>query len=173
MADIVFLALLFIHIVTVVLWMGSSILFVSVLAPSLAKVTPSSRVDLYKAIGPAYQRYVGSNATIAIAAGLILYAYINGNITQVSGLAPSQSGMPWILAGILFGLAAYIIGLGVVLRSNSRLLKLISQTPTGQTGIGPSGEMQALQRRIAMSSGLQAILLALSLLSMVLGSNIP
>lgn len=175
MADIIFLTLLFVHIITVVLWMGASILFVSVLAPSLAKVTASSRVALFKAIAPRYLRYAGSTATIAIADGLILYAYINGYISQVSSsLAPSQSGIPWILAGVLFGLAAYVIGIGVVLRSNRKLLALMSQTPISPTDAGgPSGEMQTLQRRIAMSSGLQAMLLFLALLSMVLGANIP
>ena len=173
MTDVIFPALLFIHIMAVVLWMGASVLFVSVIAPSLAKVTPSSRVDLFKALAPAYQRYAGSVATVAVADGLILYAYINGYITPVSSsLAPTQSGMPWILAGTLLGLSAYIIGLGIVLRSNARLLTLMSQAPTGQTGTaGPSGEMQTLQRRIAISSRLQAALLGLALLSMVLGAN--
>jgi uncharacterized membrane protein len=169
LTDIIFLVLLFAHIGTVVLWMGASVLYVSVLGPSIAKLTPSSRADLVKAIGTRYERYLVRNATIAIAAGLILYAYI----TQVSsGLAPSSSGMPWILVGIIFGLSAYIIGIAVVLRANRALMKMMGQSAS-QTGPStPSTEMTRLQRRVAMGSGIQALLLFIALLSMVVGANL-
>lgn len=166
MADIVFLALLFIHITSVVAWMGSTILFVSVLGPSMRKMSPASRIDLFKAMGPAYSRNMLGSATLAIAAGLILYAYI----TQVqSSLAPSSSGMPWILVGILLGLAAYVIGIVVGRRSTHKLLKLFSQGPVGAE---PSPEVQLLQRRLVMSNGILALLLVLALLSMVVGANL-
>ena len=168
MTDVIFLTLLFIHVGTVVLWMGASILFVSVLGPSIAKLSGSSRADLYKAIGSRYESYLVRNATIAIVAGLVLYAYI----TQVAtSLAPTSGAQPWLLAGIVFGLAAYIIGLSVVMRGNRGLMKLMN--PSGQTApMAPSDQMARLQRRVAMGAGLQALLLALALLSMVVGANL-
>ena len=168
MTDVVFLALLFIHVGTVVLWMGASILFVSVLGPSFAKLSGSSRADLYKAIGSRYESYLVRNATVAIVAGLILYAYI----TQVAtSLAPTDAQRPWLLAGIVFGIGAYIIGIAVVMRGNRGLMRLISQS--GQTTpTAPSDEMVRLQRRVAMGAGLQALLLVLALLSMVVGANL-
>ena len=170
MTDIIFLALLIVHIGTVILWMGASVLFVSVLGPSIAKLSGSSRADLFKAIGSRYEGYVVRNATIAIAAGLILYAYI----TQVAtSLAPSDSGKPWLLIGILFGLAAYIIGIAIVIRDNRGLMRLMSQTPTGQVAPAtPSTEVIRLQRRVAMGAGLQALFLVIALLSMVVGANL-
>src|SRR4029077_12908802 len=160
-----FLVLLLAHIGTVVLWMGASILYVSVLGPSIAKLAPSSRADLIKAIGSRYERYIVRNATIAIAAGIILYAYI----TQVAtSFEPSSSGTPWILIGIIFGLSAYIIGITVVIRANRGLMKLMGQSTAGQTGPAtPSPEMTRLQRRVAMGSGIQALLLFIALLAMV------
>lgn len=169
MADIIFLALLVIHVGTVVLWMGASVLFVSVLAPSMAKLTGSSRADLFKAIGSRYEGYVVRNATVAIAAGLILYAYI----TQVAtSLAPSDAGKPWLLVGIIFGLVAYIIGIAVVMRGNRRLMRLMNQASVGQAPGTPSSEITHVQRRVAMGGGLQALFLALALLSMVVGANL-
>ncbi len=166
MADIVYLALLFIHIISIVVWMGATILFISVLGPSMRRLNPASRLDLFKAMGPAYQRNITSSSTIAIAAGLILYAYI----TRVqSSLAPSSSGMLWILAGIILGLAAYIIGMVLGVRSNRRLLKLSSQSPAGAE---PPSQVQLLQRRLLMGGLISAILLVLALLSMVVGASI-
>lgn len=170
LTDIIFLALLVIHVGTVVLWMGASVLFVSVLGPSMAKLTGSSRIDLFKAIGSRYERYVVRNATVAIVAGLILYIYINQVATS---LAPgSEAGKQWLLVGIVFGLIAYIIGIGVVMRGNRKLMRLINQASAGQATDTPSGGMSQVQRRVAMGAGLQALFLALALLSMVVGANI-
>ena len=174
MTDIIFLVLLLIHIVTIVLWMGASVLMVSVLGPGISKLQNASKADFFKTIGPRFVNYVIRNATVAIVVGLILYAYILGYIVPVSAeLAPSQSGMPWIQIGVIFGLAAYVIGLVVVVRSNRKLFKVMSNLPSDQSGsTGPGIEVQALQRRIAMGSGLTALLLSLALLSMVFGANL-
>ena len=169
LTDIVFLVLLFVHVGTVVLWMGASILYVSVLGPSIKRLSPSSRADLIKAIGSAYERYNLRNATIAIVAGLILYAYVTGRIVSVSSnVMLGDSGMPWILAGILFGLAAYILGIAVVMRANRGLMRQMGAAPAGSA---PSAEMMSLQRRVAMGSGLQALFLVLALLFMIVGAN--
>ena len=167
MTDIIFLALLFVHIGTVVLWMGASILYVSVLGPSIAKLAPSSRADLMKTIGKNYEAYVVRNATIAIAAGLILYGYI----TQVAtSYAPSSPyGMLWILIGILSGIIAYIIGIAVVMRNNRKLMSMMNQM---QSSGSPSPEMTTVQKRLMMGAGLQALFLFVALLSMVVGANL-
>jgi uncharacterized membrane protein len=174
LTDITFLALLFIHIGTVVLWMGASILYVSVLGPSINRLTPSSRADLFKAIGSRYERYLVTNATIAVVAGLILYAYVSGDIVKVtSNIALSSSGMPWIMIGIILGLIAYIIGIAIVMRANRGLMKLMAQGLAGQpNSVTPSTMLVSLQRRAVMGSGLQALFLLIALLCMVVGANI-
>ena len=172
MSDIIFLALLFIHIGSVVLWMGASVLMVSILGPGMSKLSPSTRSEFMKILGPRYVNYVIRNATLAIVAGLTLYAYIMGFIVPVSAsLAITSSQMPWISIGILFGLIAYVIGLAFVVRFNRKLFKLMDKAPLAGAG-NPPPELQALQRRIAMSSGISALFLLLALLSMVVGANI-
>jgi len=154
--------------------MGASILYVSVLGPSITKLAPSSRADLLKAIGSRYERYLVSNATIALAAGLILYAYVSGDIVKVSSsIALSSSGMSWIMIGIIFGLIAYTIGIAIVIRANRGLMKLIAQTPAEQpSSATPPRALVSLQRRVVMGSGLQALFLLIALLCMVVGANI-
>jgi uncharacterized membrane protein len=175
LSDIIFLALLFIHIGSIVLWMGASVLMVSILGPGMSKLSPGTRSEFMKIIGPRFVNYVIRNATLAIVAGLILYAYIMGFIVPVSAsLAPTSSGLPWISVGILFGLIAYIIGLAFVVRFNRKVFKLMdksSGTPAGASG-PPAAELQVLQRKIAMSSGIVALFLVLALLSMVVGANL-
>lgn len=173
MTDIVFLALLFIHIGTVILWMGAAMLYLSVLAPSISKLAGATRAELMKSIGPSYEKYVVRNATISIAAGLILYAYINGYIVPVSAsLAPSMGGMLWLGIGILSALIAYIIGLAVVMRTNRKMMKLMGEAQAATASTAPSGEMVGLQRRLRMGAGLQALFLMIALLCMVVGANL-
>lgn len=174
MSDVIFLALLFIHIGSIVLWMGAAVLMVSILGPGMSKLSPSSRSEFMKILGPRYVNFVIRNATVAIVAGLILYAYIMGFIVPVSAsLALTPSQMPWISVGILFGLVAYFIGLALVVPYNRKLFKLMDKAPIPPAGAGgPPPELQALQRKIAMTSGISTLFLVLALLSMVVGANI-
>jgi uncharacterized membrane protein len=172
LSDIIFLALLFIHIGSIVLWMGASVLMVSILGPGMSKLSPGTRSEFMKIVGPRFVNYVIRNATLAIVAGLILYAYIMGFIVPVSAsLAPSSSGLPWISVGILFGLMAYVIALAFVVRFNRKVFKLLDKAPAQAGSEGPSPELKDLQRKIAMSSGIAALFLVLALLSMVVGAN--
>jgi uncharacterized membrane protein len=168
LTDLIFLVLLIVHIGTVVLWMGGAILFVSVFGPLMSKLSGPTKAEFMKIIGPAYEKYIIRNATIAILAGVILYGYIS---RPGSGLAPTDTGFPWLVAGVLLALVAYIIGLAIIRPANHKLWALTSQSPPSQS-TGPAPEAQALQRRVAASSGIQALLLALALLGMVLGANL-
>ena len=173
MSDIIFLALLFIHIGSIVLWMGASVLMVSILGPGMSRLSPSTRSEFMKILGPRYVNYVIRNATLAIVAGLILYAYIQFIAPASSSLGLTSAQMPWISIGILFGLIAYIIGLVFVVRLNRKLFKLIDKAPGPPDGAGgPAPDVLALQRKIAMSSGISVLFLVLALLSMVVGANI-
>jgi uncharacterized membrane protein len=165
LTDIIFLVLIFVHVVAAVLWMGAVVLFVSVLTPSMRRLTGPSRMDLMKAMGPTYANYLVRNATVAVAAGLILYAYIS----QSSPLPDSE--MPWIAVGIVFGLVAY--GVGIYLFTITRKqAKMMGQAPAGQSADAPPADMASVQRRMAMLAGIQALLLFIALLSMVVGANI-
>ncbi|MBO0887724.1 hypothetical protein J2P12_01345 [Candidatus Bathyarchaeota archaeon] len=167
MIDIIFLVLIFVHVVSAVLWMGAVVLFVSVLTPSMRRLTGPSRMDAMKALGPTYANYLLRNATVAVAAGLILYAWIS----QSSSPLPSVE-VPWIGVGIIFGLVAYIVGIYLFTVTRNQM-KMMGQAPAGQSGAGaPLPDMAGAQRRMAMLAGVQALLLFIALLAMVVGANI-
>jgi len=168
LTDVVFLVLLFLHIGGVILWMGAAVLSVSILGPMMSKLSGPTKMEFMKIIGPAFERYNIRNATIAIAAGLILYAYI----TQVAtSLAPTSAGTPWLGVGIILALVAYIVGWVIIRPTNHKLWASMSQSPPAQ-GSGPTPEAAALQKRLMASSGIQALLLLFALLFMVLGANL-
>ena len=166
MTDIIFLVLIFVHVVAAVLWMGAVVLFVSVLTPSMRRLTGTSRMDLMKAMGPTYANYLVRNATVAVAAGLILYAYIS----QSSSPLP-DSEIPWIALGIIFGLVAYVVGI-YLFTITRKQAKMMDQAPAGQSADAPPADMAGVQRMMAMLAGIQALFLFIALLSMVVGANI-
>src|SRR5438445_12471124 len=74
-ADPTFLVLLVLHIGAIVAWMGGAALFVSVIIPSLSKMSPASRVEFIMSALPGYLRFITGSSILAIIAGLILYGY--------------------------------------------------------------------------------------------------
>src|SRR5438046_8327835 len=94
MADALFLVLLILHIGAIVSWMACSALFVSVIIPSLSKMSPASRAEFIQSALPRYLRFITGSSILAITAGLILYGYIT----------PSGPGAIYIQAGAVLGL---------------------------------------------------------------------
>src|SRR5438093_7997799 len=96
MADAVFLVLLVLHVGSIIAWMGGATLFVSVLTPTLRRISPASRGEFVLSIIPSYMRFIKRNSITATITGLALYAYI----TQITtSLAPSNSDLIFIQVG--------------------------------------------------------------------------
>src|SRR5437870_13651941 len=75
MAEALFLVLLILHIGAIVAWMGGAALFVSVIIPSLSKMSPASRAEFILSALPRYLSFITGSSILAIIAGLILYGY--------------------------------------------------------------------------------------------------
>src|SRR5437660_11340218 len=95
-ADATFLVLLVLHIGAIVAWMGGAALFVSVIIPSLSKMSPSSRAEFIQSALPRYLRFITGSSILAIIAGLILYGYTTKTATS---LDTSTSALVYIQAG--------------------------------------------------------------------------
>ncbi|OLD02277.1 MAG: hypothetical protein AUJ07_10195 [Crenarchaeota archaeon 13_1_40CM_3_53_5] len=166
MVDSVFLVLLVLHVGSIVAWMGGAALFVSVIAPSLGKMSPASRAEFITSALPRYLRFVGGSSVIAIIAGLSLYAYAT----------PSGSGAIYVQSGAGLGLVVLIIALGVMIPSGRRLVSLVGQMSKPQTT--PPSESSAamtiasLQKRLTMAGRLGVTLLAFAMILMVVGASI-
>ncbi len=81
-ADATFLVLLVLHVGAIVAWMGGAALFVSVIIPSLSKMSPASRAEFIQSALPRYLRFITGSSILAIIAGVILYGYVTTQTTN-------------------------------------------------------------------------------------------
>jgi uncharacterized membrane protein len=167
MADPVFIVLLVLHVGAVVAWMGGAALFVSVIMPSISKISPSSRGEFVQSALPRYIQFSAGSAVLAIIAGLALYGYA----TQAGPpLAPTSQGSPFIQAGAILGLIVLIIALGIMVPSGRKFVALTKQ-PIGPQD--PKGaEIASLQKRMGIAARLGLALLGLTLILMVVGASL-
>jgi len=170
MADAVFVVLLLLHVGSIIAWMGGATLFVSVLAPSLRRMSPASRGEFTVSVLPSYMRFIGGSSIVAAVAGLALYAYI----TQVAtSFAPSSSGLIYIQIGAIVTLIVLLIGF--LIPTSRKLVELLKQA---QKQVAPGGDAvtsaQAanLQKRLGMTARLGVFLLALTFILMIVGASI-
>jgi len=169
LADIIFLVLLILHIGFIVSWLGGALLFVSIITPTLAKISASSRIEFIVATLPRYIRFIGITATGSLVAGVLLFVYITRVATS---LAPSESGFPFIGIGAAFGLAAVIVALGVVIPTGSKLVKLLKQMPASNESPSSMPKAAQLQKRLRTGASSAVGLLALTLILMIVGESI-
>ena len=162
MADAVFVVLLLLHVGSIIAWMGGATLFVSVLAPSLRRMSPASRGEFTVSVLPSYMRFIGGSSIAAAVAGLALYGYI----TQVAtSLAPSSSGLIYIQIGAVVTLIVLLIAFGVLIPTSRKLVGLLKMskkqaTPGGDAAT--SAQVASLQKRLGMAARLRVYLLALT-----------
>jgi uncharacterized membrane protein len=167
MADPVFIVLLVLHVGAVVAWMGGAALFVSVIMPSLSKISPSSRGEFIQSALPRYIQFSAGSAILAIIAGLALYGY-----APQAGppLAPTSQGSPYIQAGAILGLIVLIIALGIMVPSGRKFVALTKQP------IGPQDQKTAqiagLQKRMGTAARLGLALLGITLILMIIGASL-
>src|SRR2546428_10134539 len=132
MAEALFLVLLILHIGAIVAWMGGAALFVSVIIPSLSKMSPASRVEFIMSALPRYLRFITGSSILAIIAGLILYGYY-----FAASPASNFPGLVYLPAGALLRLVVLLIALGILLPSRRHLIspgKQGPQPPAEQAG---------------------------------------
>lgn len=173
-ADAAFLVLLVLHIGAIVAWMGGAALFVSVIIPSLSKMSPTSRAEFIQSALPRYLRFITGSSLLAIIAGLILYGYVT---TQTSSsFALTGPGLMYIQAGAVLGLVVLIIALGILVPAGRKFVSLTKQAPKPPTS--PSAQdpmatqLASLQKRMGMAGRLGVALLAIALILMVIGASI-
>jgi len=169
--DPTFLVLLILHVGAIVSWMGGAAVYTSVIIPSIAKMSPSSKAEFIQSALPRYLRFIGGSAIIAIAAGLALYAYI----TQIATtFAPSNLGSPYVNAGVIVGLILLVIAFGIMIPSGRKLVSLVKKTPQpGSPADDPTlAQIARLQKRMGIAGRLGLALLGIALVLMLVGANI-
>ncbi len=166
MADIVFLALLTVHIGSIVAWMGGAALFVSVITPSLGAMSPTARGEFVVATLPRFFRFISGSSTLAVIAGLSLYGYM-----IISGRPPTPSAQASLSAGALIALIALILFYGIGRPAGKKMVGLVKQMAQGPGG-DLAGQLAVQQRKAATASRIALALLGITLVMMVIGAGI-
>ncbi len=166
MVDAVFLALLVVHVGSIVAWMGGAVLFVSVIAPSLRTISPAARGEFVTATLPKYFRFIQGSSITAVAAGLVMYGY-----QIATSQAPTGSGQISLQSGIIVALIALIVLFGLGVPAGRKMVALVKQM-----GKSPSEDLAAQlalqQRKATMASRLGVALLGVTLILMILGAEL-
>ena len=173
-ADATFLVLLVLHVGAIVAWMGGAALFVSVIIPSLSKMSPASRAEFIQSALPRYLRFITGSSILAIVAGLVLYGYATTQTT--SSFALIEPGLMYIQAGAVLGLVVLVIALGVLVPAGRKFISLTKQAPAPPTQPSDQSPMAAqlasLQKRMGIAGRLGVALLGIALILMVIGASI-
>ncbi len=166
MADFVFLALLTVHIGSIVAWMGGATLFVSVITPSLGSLSPAARGEFVVSILPRFFRFISGSSTLAVIAGLSLYGYM-----IASGRPPTTNAQASLSAGALIALVALGIFYGIGRPAGKKMVALVKQMAQGPSG-DLAGQLAVQQRKASMASRISLSLLGITLVLMVIGAGI-
>jgi hypothetical protein len=175
LADVIFLFLLLLHVVFIVAWLGGGVLFVFIITPALATISPNSRAEVVIAVLPRYTRFLAFVSSGAVVAGVLLLIYISDAATS---LAPSKTGTPFIGVGALLGLIALIVATAVVIPTANRLVGALKSASNKPELIGESGDLTtasvipAIQRRLRAGAGAAVGLLTIVLILMVIGASV-
>jgi len=152
MADLVRVALLYLHIVFAVAWVGAVLFGVLVLRPAIARVPMPTRKETMRRLLPVVVRYVPTSAILTIVFGTLLYLYIGE--FNVSALLGSRWGQT-LFAALLVTLGTFTFGMLVVTGSARRVL-----THFEEEACAHGAEVAALQRRFGRG---QIVVLVLTL----------
>jgi uncharacterized membrane protein len=174
MADAILLVLLILHVGAIVAWMGGAALFVSVIIPSLSKMSPPSRAEFIQSALPRYLRFITGSSILAIIAGVILYGYVT--YQTGTSFTLTTPGLYYIQAGAVIGLVVLIIALGILVPAGRKFIALTKQSP--RPGTQPSTQdstatqSAALQKRMGIAGRLGVTLLGIALVLMIIGASI-
>jgi uncharacterized membrane protein len=156
------------HIFTALGWTGAVMIFVMVVGPTMAKLSPPARGELAVKLIPRFVRYMASFGILTLAFGVGL-AFLR--VGDFSAFSPSTVWGLRITTGASLALLALITGLTVTLPTGLKMVRLITsfqKSPEGQ----PPAELPRLQKRMARSGFAVMTLLILALIFMVAAARL-
>ncbi|HZW55072.1 MAG TPA: hypothetical protein VFF30_02175 [Nitrososphaerales archaeon] len=173
MIDYPFIILFGLHIIGVVSWFGATILFVSVIEPSLKRMDPDSMKDFMIKVIPRLARFSIAMSALTLLAGFFLFDYVS---TTEPYLLPSPRIL-FIYAGGILGFVAFLVVVTGMLGTSSKLRSAsIPSLPGGSGGVATGESTSAMLGHVAET--VRGTLLASSYLLfaifvlMVLGANL-
>lgn len=157
--------LTWLHIFSIVSWLGSAIILTSVVQPSMARFSPQTRGEMTLTFMPRMVRFIQIAATLAIVFGLLLaVSATDGNISIFFNPV-SPFGIR-ITTGAIFGLIAYIMVFAILTPTSKKLGEITKQMQANPQQ-PPPAQLAALQRKVRMGGPAGVIVLSLAMAFMV------
>ena len=156
--------LTWLHIISIVSWLGSAIILTSVVQPSMARFSPQTRGEMTLTFLPRMARFIQISATLALVFGILLALSINSNSPSLLSL-----NNPWglrITIGATLGLIVYIMVFASLTPTVKRLGAVIKQMQANPQQ-PPPAELGALQKKIRIGGPTAVLLLSLAMAFMV------
>jgi uncharacterized membrane protein len=165
---VLFTVVLWIHIIGAIGWLGAAMVFVMVVAPGLAKLTPTSRADFAMNVVPKYVRYSLIFAIVTIIFGIgSLIVFANGHSSVIAMSTPFGR---YISAGAILAVVAFGLGIGVTIPSANKIVK-ITKSMVGNADPAPP-ELLAASKRMRLGSTMAMAVLVLVTIFMVAGATL-
>jgi putative copper export protein len=162
-ADLLALAVRYLHILSAILWIGALGFSVMVLRRVMPRLEMPARKDVLRQLIPVVIRFIPATATLTIVFGAILYLLLGNFDPNV--LVGSTWGLV-LLAALILALALFAFGLLVVIRASRRILDHLNEPACSH---GP--EMGRLTKRFNNGQVVALVWGALILSLMILATE--
>jgi uncharacterized membrane protein len=159
-------ALLWLHIVGAIGWLGSAMFFGMVLGPALPTLSPATRGEFIVKVFPKYIRFVEIFAIITPVFGVALALSMSNGDLGV--FAPTTQFGLFISAGAAMALVALVLALAVVTPAARKVLELTEQIMKSPGS--PSSNLLGANKRLRGGAAVGLVLLMAILACMVAAS---
>lgn len=151
-----FSVLLWLHIVSVVGWLGSIMVFGMLIGPTLPALSPTSRNELIVKLVPRYVRYGQVFALITPIFGLSLALYISHGSFRI--FTPNNVFSEFIAIGALLSLVGWAITFSVLTPAAGKLVRLTKESMSGEGAPSPELLKASKTMRISSAAGMVVLL---------------
>jgi hypothetical protein len=110
------------------LWLGSSATFVTVIHPSLEKLSQDESRLFLRSFLPKFSKLLGASSISTVIAGVLLFGYVSSAATPIT---PTGWRTLFALLGAVLGMIAAFLTLGLGLPLASRFMDPSSQISNG------------------------------------------
>jgi uncharacterized membrane protein len=160
LADLVHVAVRYLHILFGILWMGAIVMMNVVFFPKMEKMEPMARRAFMLTFGKAISRYGEASGTLTIVFGLILYTHLFGAGALVDGSAHAAV----YLAALTLALVVLLLGALVLFPRMKKAMAILE----GMTQPGPPPpELGRLMKPLPVV-GMTAMVLVLVILGLMI-----
>ncbi len=163
--------LTWLHIFSIVSWLGGAIILTSVVQPLMSRFTPQTRGEMALKFMPRMARFIQISSSLAIVFGFLLALGISNGNPSFFFSSTNALGLR-ITIGAIFGLIAYVT-VFALLTPTVKKLGAVTKQMQANPQQPPPAQLAALQRKIRIGGPTGVILLSLAMVFMVAAVTWP